>query len=74
VLTWKVVYLGDTVTNTFTLDGSTGTWNDEWVVAPGEQGEAAGQGPFSGSLTFDPTIASKFCITFENQKKTILTQ
>jgi hypothetical protein len=30
------VYPGDTITNTFTLDSSTGIWNDGWDVLPPE--------------------------------------
>jgi hypothetical protein len=52
---------------------STGIWNDEWDVTRGQQGKAAGQGPFSGSLLIDPTTASKFCITFRGSEVDILT-
>ncbi len=63
----NAVYPGDKIKSTFTLDESTGKWNDEWDVTRGEQGKAAGQGPFSGSLLFDPTTASKFS-TFQNSE------
>ncbi|PMD19278.1 hypothetical protein NA56DRAFT_705865 [Hyaloscypha hepaticicola] len=54
------VHPGDTINSTFALDDSTGISNDEWDVTRGQQGKAAGQGPFSGSLLFDPTTATVF--------------
>ncbi len=66
------MYPGDTIKITFTLNDSTGIWNYEWDVTRGQQGKAAGQGPFSGSLLFDPTTASKFCITFRSLEEEIL--
>lgn len=73
LLTRNTVHPGDTINSTFALDDSTGISNDEWDVTRGQQGKAAGQGPFSGSLLFDPTTASKFCITFRGSEVDIPT-
>ena len=39
-MTRNTVYPGDTINSTFTLDESTGIWNDEWDVTRGQQGKA----------------------------------
>ncbi|PMD51525.1 uncharacterized protein K444DRAFT_636809 [Hyaloscypha bicolor E] len=50
------VWPGDTVKNVFTLDIPNGKWYNNWVVTPGEQGNAAGQQPFGGGFEFDPAF------------------
>ncbi len=49
----------DTVTNTLSLDIPSGQWYVNWVVTPGATGNAGGQVPFGGGVTFDPTTDCK---------------
>ncbi|PMD24466.1 hypothetical protein NA56DRAFT_700102 [Hyaloscypha hepaticicola] len=50
------VWPGDAVKNVFSLDIPSGKWYNNWVVTPGQQGNAAGQKPFGGGFVFDPAI------------------
>jgi hypothetical protein len=63
----NTVYPGDEVKSVFAIDNSTGKWHDNWSVARGQQGHVANQAPFSGNMTFDPSIASKFSMHLEGR-------
>ncbi|KAH8753726.1 hypothetical protein F5882DRAFT_385624 [Hyaloscypha sp. PMI_1271] len=52
------LYPGDQVKSVFAIDNLTGKWHDGWSVARGQQGHVAKQVPFSGNMTFDPSIAT----------------
>jgi hypothetical protein len=54
-----LVWPGDSVKNVFSLDIPTGKWYNNWVVTPGQQGNAAGQKPFGGGFVFDPAVDSE---------------
>jgi len=68
LLTQGSVYPGDRVQTIYTLDTSTGNWNDDWSVTRGQAGTAAKQGPFSGNLVLNPKIASQLFLTFKNEQ------
>lgn len=54
MLTALLVYPGDSLTNTFTLNPLTMKWHNNWINIPGPAGTAAGEAAFSGGLVFDP--------------------
>jgi hypothetical protein len=69
----NTVYPGDQVKSLFAIDNLTGKWHDGWSVARGQQGHVAKQVPFSGNMTFDPSIASRLSMHLEGQQGTTLT-
>jgi hypothetical protein len=63
-----LVWPGDSVKNVFSLDIPTGKWYNNWVVTPGQQGNAAGQKPFGGGFVFDPAVDSESPFTQLHEK------
>jgi hypothetical protein len=68
----RLVWPGDSVKNVFSLDIPSGKWYNNWVVTPGQQGNAAGQKPFGGGFVFDPAVDSESFFHSSGERMLIL--